>query len=95
MGAENTMFLYELYIFLFLGRIHKCAGSMVDFRLGNGYLSTGGGSDVSSYLLNIQTSTRAPDIAQQVKMLVDRAHDVSSVPRAHMVEENWALQGVL
>ena len=68
------------------GSIHKCLASMVDFRLGSEYLSAGGDSDVSSNILNIQTCPQATEVAQQVKTLVDKAHDMSLVPRNHTVE---------
>lgn len=77
------------------GSIHKCLASMVDFRLGSEYLSAGGDSDVSSNILNIQTCPQATEVAQQVKTLVDKAHDMSLVPRTHMVEENEPLQDIL
>lgn len=70
------------------GRIHECLGSMTVYQLGNECLRVGGDRDTSSCLLSIETCTRAAEMAQQVKTLVDNKPDaLSLISRPHVVEK--------
>ena len=61
-------------------------GSMKVYHSGNECLRVGGHRATSWCLLNIEASTQATEMAQQVKTLVDKPGALSPISRAHMVE---------